>query len=94
MWLTGLAALFVSLLTRVGQQILDHMNESGVYNESDLAPFHRRLTDLRHIIQTDVDGGKHPLAMTKLLERQLSECGMILFALISPVYIHVGQTLC
>lgn len=29
------------------QQILDHMNESGVYSESDLAPFHRRLTDLR-----------------------------------------------
>jgi hypothetical protein len=29
------------------QQILDHMDESGIYNESDLAPFHRRLADLR-----------------------------------------------
>ena len=29
------------------QQILDHMDESGVYNESDLAPFHRRLAELR-----------------------------------------------
>ena len=29
------------------QQILDHMNESGIYNESDLAPFHRRIAELR-----------------------------------------------
>ena len=35
----------LSLLRR--QQILDHMNESGVYNEADLAPFHRRLAELR-----------------------------------------------
>ena len=35
------------MLTVCSQQILDHMDESGVYNESDLAPFHRRLGDLR-----------------------------------------------
>lgn len=62
------------------------MNESGVYNESDLAPFHRRLADLRQIIQADVDGGKHPLAMTKLLERQLSECGTEHFPIILNLY--------
>ena len=35
------------MLTVCLQQILDHMDESGVYNESDLAPFHRRLAELR-----------------------------------------------
>jgi hypothetical protein len=48
------------------------MNESAVYNESDLAPFHRRLNELRQIVQ---HGSKHPDALTKLLERQLNECG-------------------
>ena len=52
------------------------MNESAVYNESDLAPFCRRLNDLRQIVQQD---SKHPKALTKLLERQLNECGMYSF---------------
>lgn len=52
------------------RQILLHMDESSVYNESDLAPFRRRLNDLRTIIKTDSENGKHPVAMTKLLERQ------------------------
>lgn len=51
------------------------MEESGHYNESDLAPFHRRLGELRAIVQHDAESGKHPEAMTKLLERQLNECG-------------------
>ena len=51
------------------------MNESAIYNESDLKPFHRRLNDLRSIIKNDADTGKHPEAMTKLLERQLNDCG-------------------
>ncbi|THH19251.1 hypothetical protein EW146_g1894 [Bondarzewia mesenterica] len=63
------------------QQILDHMNESAIYNEADLAPFHRRLTELRNIIKHDADSGKHPEAMTKLLERQLGECESILRSL-------------
>lgn len=49
------------------------MDESSVYNESDLAPFRRRLNDLHTIIKSDSESGKHP--MTKLLERQLGECG-------------------
>ncbi|EPS92808.1 hypothetical protein FOMPIDRAFT_1081719, partial [Fomitopsis schrenkii] len=32
------------------RQILEHMDESGVYNESDLAPFHRRLAELRCVL--------------------------------------------
>jgi hypothetical protein len=47
------------------------MNESAVYNESDLVPFHRRLNELRQIVQNS----KNPDALTKLLERQLNECG-------------------
>jgi hypothetical protein len=51
------------------------MDESSVYNESDLAPFRRRLNDLRTIIKSDSESGKHPEAMTKLLERQLWDSG-------------------
>jgi len=60
------------------QQILDHMDESGIYNESDLEPFHRRIAELRQIVQQDADSGKHPVAMTTLLERQLNECDNVL----------------
>ncbi|EIW79155.1 hypothetical protein CONPUDRAFT_107257 [Coniophora puteana RWD-64-598 SS2] len=63
------------------RQILNHMNESGVYNESDLAPFHRRLEELRQIVQHDAESGKHPRAMTTLLERQLNECDAIVESL-------------
>ncbi|KAI0299145.1 hypothetical protein BC826DRAFT_1090537 [Russula brevipes] len=60
------------------RQILDHMDESSVYNASDLAPFHRRLNYLRTIIKSDSESGKHPESMTKLLERQLGECESVL----------------
>lgn len=50
------------------------MNESAVYNESDLAPFHRRLDELRQIVQRNTGEGKEPDALTKLLVRQLNEC--------------------
>jgi hypothetical protein len=69
------------MLTRLTQQILNHMNESAVYNESDLAPFHRRLGELRHIVQHDGEHGKHPKAFIKLLERQLNECDAIVQSL-------------
>jgi len=45
------------------------MNESGVYNDSDLVPFRTRVTNIRNITK----GGKD--ATAKLLERQLHECG-------------------
>lgn len=59
------------------QQLLDHMNESAVYGEADLQPFRSRIDELRGIVQADVESGKHPEAMTRLLERQLNECGML-----------------
>ena len=58
------------------QRLLDHMNESAVYNEADLVPFQKRLDELREIVRSDKESGKHPPAMTKLLDRQLKECGM------------------
>ncbi|ETW78857.1 hypothetical protein HETIRDRAFT_445760 [Heterobasidion irregulare TC 32-1] len=69
------------------RQILEHMNESAIYNESDLAPFHRRLGELRNIIKHDAESGKHPEAMTKLLERQLNECYSILQSLLESLSI-------
>ncbi|KAG2150258.1 uncharacterized protein EDB93DRAFT_1142463 [Suillus bovinus] len=63
------------------RQLLRHMEESGVYNESDLAPFQRRLSELRHIVQQDAESSKHPEAMTKLLERQFNECDVIMRSL-------------
>lgn len=87
------------MLTRIIQQILNHMNESAVYNESDLAPFHRRLGELRHIVQHDGERGKHPKPLIKLLERQLNECDAILqtlqdsLAVLSVELIPVHQKL-
>ncbi|KAG2068704.1 hypothetical protein BDR04DRAFT_739626 [Suillus decipiens] len=63
------------------RQLLSHMEESAVYNESDLAPFQRRLSELRHIVQQDAESNKHPEAMTKLLERQFNECDVIMRSL-------------
>ncbi|KAF8518013.1 hypothetical protein BU17DRAFT_76289 [Hysterangium stoloniferum] len=60
------------------RQLLDHMNESAVYNEIDLTTFQRRLEELRDIVRRDAESGLHPEAMTKLLERQLNECDAIL----------------
>ena len=70
------------------QQIITHLEESGLYNESDLRPFHLRLAELRSIVQHDAESGKHPEAMTKLLERQLNECGAQL-----PFLSHLDPTI-
>lgn len=81
------------------RQILDHMNESGIYNESDLAPFHRRIAELRQIVQQDAESGKHPVAMTTLLERQLNECDNVLrglqdsLSVLSPELIPIHERL-
>ncbi|KAI0641906.1 hypothetical protein C8Q79DRAFT_986304 [Trametes meyenii] len=81
------------------RQILIHMDESGIYNESDLAPFHRRLAELRYIVQHDIESGRHPPAMTKLLERQLNECDNLLrklqdsLSVLSPELIPIHERL-
>ncbi|KAH9479506.1 CUB1 family protein C30C2.08 [Psilocybe cubensis] len=81
------------------RQILNHMNESAVYNEADLKPFQRRLTDLRTIIQQDGENAKNPKPLTKLLERQLNECDAIVqqlqdsLSVLSPELVPVHQKL-
>ncbi|EIW58671.1 uncharacterized protein TRAVEDRAFT_168314 [Trametes versicolor FP-101664 SS1] len=81
------------------RQILIHMDESGIYNESDLNPFHRRLSELRNIVHHDMESGKHPPAMTKLLDRQLNECDNLLHKLqdslsvLSPELIPIHERL-
>ncbi|KAH6916018.1 hypothetical protein BKA70DRAFT_1501556 [Coprinopsis sp. MPI-PUGE-AT-0042] len=81
------------------RQILDHMSESGVYNESDLAPFQRRLAGLHQIVHQDAEQGKHPKALTTLLERQLNECDALVkqllesLSVISPELIPVHEKL-
>jgi hypothetical protein len=61
------------------------MNESSVYSEADLAPFHRRLRDLRNIVQDDKSSGKHPEAMAQLLERELNQCDALLQTLLDSL---------
>ncbi|KAF9820642.1 hypothetical protein IEO21_01345 [Rhodonia placenta] len=81
------------------RQILEHMDESGIYNESDLAPFHRRLAELREIVRSDAEGGKHPEAMTTLLDRQLNECDCVIrrmqesLAVLSPELVPIHERL-
>ncbi|KAI0923877.1 hypothetical protein AcV5_009295 [Taiwanofungus camphoratus] len=92
--LCHLASAFVNM-----PQILEHMDESGIYNESDLAPFHRRLAELRDILRSDMESGKHPAAMTTLLERQLNECESVLrrlqdsLAVLSPELVPIHERL-
>lgn len=80
------------------RQILHHMYESAVYNESDLAPFRARLEELRRLIHNDNEG-KHPKSLVKLLDRQLSECDALVeqlnasLAVLSAELIHVHQRL-
>ena len=67
------------------------MNESGVYNESDLNPFHKRIAELRQIIKNDEENKRHPKAMVKLLERQLKDCGKISPNELNPASGHNGR---
>lgn len=60
------------------RQLLDHMNESSSFTESDLKPFRARLNELREIVQHDRTSSLHPEAMTMLLERKLNACDAVL----------------
>ncbi|EST05505.1 hypothetical protein PSEUBRA_005186 [Kalmanozyma brasiliensis GHG001] len=60
------------------KQLLDHLQESGIYTEADLQPFGARLSELREIIRKDGEGGRHPPQLTKLMTRKLEVCGTML----------------
>jgi hypothetical protein len=51
------------------------MYESGVYGAPDLDSFAGRIEQLRTIVREDTISGKHPAAMTTILERKLNACG-------------------
>ncbi|KAJ9109927.1 hypothetical protein QFC19_001908 [Naganishia cerealis] len=55
------------------RQLLDHMNESGIYTQADLQPFAQRLQVLKTIIKRDREEGKHPAAIVKLMMRKLED---------------------
>ncbi|POV95354.1 hypothetical protein PSHT_15707 [Puccinia striiformis] len=83
------------------KQLLDHMDESGVYTETDLKPFQSRLEELKTIIirdedkeiaakkEAEVDGVPdeelHPEGLTKLLLRKWDECNKMLKSLLSSL---------
>ncbi len=57
------------------QQLLDHLNESGIYTQQDLQGFATRLQVLKTIIKKDREEGKHPDAIVKLMTRKLEDTG-------------------
>ncbi len=50
------------------------MSESSVFRDSDIAPFRKRLEEIREIIQRGQAQGE-PEQMVNLLHRELGECG-------------------
>ncbi|KAA1105215.1 hypothetical protein PGTUg99_013981 [Puccinia graminis f. sp. tritici] len=83
------------------KQLLDHMDESGVYTETDLKPFQSRLDELKTIIirdedkeiaakkEAEVEGVPdeelHPEGLTKLLLRKWEECNKMLKSLLASL---------
>lgn len=83
------------------KQLLEHMDESGVYTESDLKPFQERLTELKTIIirdedkeiaakkEAEVEGipdeELHPEGLTKLLLRKWEACNRMVKSLLSSL---------
>lgn len=57
------------------RQLLTHMNESGVYTETDLQPYSTRLQELREVITQETENDQLPAAMEKLLTKKLEDTG-------------------
>ncbi|WFD44236.1 hypothetical protein MPSI1_002902 [Malassezia psittaci] len=68
-----------AMFSQIGcmKQLLDHLDESGVYTESDLKPFASRIEELDEIIKRDEREKKHPPQLTKLMRRKLDGCQQI-----------------
>ncbi|CED84287.1 Uncharacterised protein family UPF0662 [Phaffia rhodozyma] len=60
------------------RQLLQHMNESGVYTETDLQPFRTRLEQLKQVIQAETESKQLPEAMEKLLTRKWEDSERLL----------------
>jgi hypothetical protein len=64
-----------SELRRSPQQILTHLDESGIYTEAYLQGFKDRIDQLRDIIKHDRDEQKHPEAVLKYMSWKLDGNG-------------------
>ncbi len=62
-------------LRRSHQQILTHLDESGIYTEAYLQGFKDRIDQLRDIIKHDRDEQKHPEAVLKYMSWKLDGNG-------------------
>lgn len=67
------------------RQLLDHMNESGIYTQQDLQPFCQRLNVLKMIIRKDKEEGRHPEAIFKLMMRKLEDTERLLQTLLKSL---------
>lgn len=67
------------------RQLLDHLNESGIYTQQDLQAFASRLQVLKTIIKRDREEGKHPDAIVKLMMRKLEDTERMLQTLLKSL---------
>lgn len=76
-----------AMFSQIGcmKQLLDHMDESGVYTEADLKPFSSRIQELREIVKSDERENKHPPQLTKLMMRKLEVCQQLVSKLESTL---------
>ena len=73
-----------------------HLSIDGLlnYGKANVVPklSQRKLissTIFSHIVRSDAESGKHPVAMTTLLERQLNECGAWSLSTLNPPLPHL-----
>lgn len=67
--------LFLTIRADIEQQILNHMNESGVYTEAYLQGFKERLNQLKLIIENDRRDGRHNEQVLKYMSYKLQGTG-------------------
>lgn len=69
------AICIVYVRLRSPQQILTHLDESGIYTEAYLQGFKDRIDQLREIIKNDRDEQRHPEAVLKYMSWKLDGNG-------------------
>jgi hypothetical protein len=79
-WIFHIATLrwarFIS--NRQTNKVMDRYSDTLLYLFTANSRPHERVRRLLHkIVQDDKNGGKHPVSMTKLLERELNHCGAV-----------------
>jgi DNA-binding Lrp family transcriptional regulator len=67
------------------RQLLNHMDESGVYTDADLSGFRERLGKLKEIVKKDEEEGRHPEPILRLMKRKMADVERILKTLIDSL---------